>query len=154
VPLALQRSPSKIRPEVAGTNPYSYVRLVQPVLDRNCVACHQEQKALDLSGGLAGKNGWTRSYENLAGKYGFYYDVGNGSIKDPIHGGSRTEAGQFGARASKLTSYLTDEHYGVKLSAEDFHRVTLWLDSNSEFFGSYENIEAQARGDIVLPTLD
>ena len=83
IPLALKRAPSKLRPEMAGTNPFSYVRLVQPVLDRNCVACHQEEKALDLSGVLAGKSGWTRSYENLAGKYGFYYHVSNGSIKDP-----------------------------------------------------------------------
>lgn len=154
VPLALRRAPSKIRPEVAGTNPFNYVRLVQPVLDRNCVACHQEKKALDLSGGLAGKNGWTQSYESLAGKYGFYYHVSNGSIKDPEHGGSRTEAGQFGARASKLLPYLTEDHYGVKLAPEELHRVTLWLDSNSEFFGSYENIEAQARGEVVPPTLD
>ena len=154
IPLALQRAPSRIQPEVPGANPFSYVRLVQPVLDRNCVACHQEKKAVDLSGVLAGKSGWSRSYENLAGKYGFYYHVSNGSIKDPIHGGSRTEPGKFGARASKLLPYLTKEHYDVSLSPEDFHRVTLWLDSNSEFFGSYENIEAQARGEIVLPTLD
>ncbi len=154
VPLALQRAPSEIRPEVAGTNPFSYVRLVQPVLDRNCTGCHQEKKVLPLTGELTGKNGWTQSYENLAGNYGFYYDVGNGSIKDPLHGGSRTEPGQFGARASKLLPYLTDKHYGVKLSSEDLHRMTLWLDSNSEFFGSYENIEAQARGEVVLPTLD
>jgi hypothetical protein len=118
------------------------------------VACHQEKKALALTGDLAGKSGWTRSYESLAGKYGFYYDVSNGSIKDPVHGGSRTEAGQFGARVSKLLPYLREDHYGVKLSDEDFHRLTLWLDSNSEFFGSYENIESQARGEVVLPTLD
>ncbi len=154
VPLALQRAPSKIRPEPSGSNPFSYVRLVQPVLDRNCVACHQEKKALPLTGDLAGKSGWTRSYESLAGKYGFYYHVSNGSIKDPVHGGSRTEAGRFGARVSKLLPYLTEDHYGVKLSGEDFHRLTLWLDSNSEFFGAYENIEAQARGEVVLPTLD
>ena len=154
IPLALKRAPSKIQPELPGANPFSYVRLVQPVLDRNCVACHQEKKALDLTGKLAGNNGWTQSYEGLAGKYGFYYHVSNGSIKDPVHGGSRTEPGQFGARASKLLPYLTEEHYGVKLSPDDFHRMTLWLDSNSEFFGSYENIEAQARGEVVLPTLD
>ena len=118
------------------------------------MSCHQEKKALDLTGALAGKNGWTRSYHNLAGQYGFYYHVSNGSINDPLHGGARTEAGKFGARASKLLPYLTKQHYDVDLSPEDFHRMTLWLDANSEFFGSYENIEAQARGEVVLPTLD
>jgi len=152
--LALQRPASKIRPDVDGSNPFSYVRLVQPVLDRNCVACHKEKKALDLAGGIEKKYGWTRSYTNLAGKYGFYFHVRNGSIKTGVHGGSRTIAGKFGARASKLLAYMDERHYDVKLSPEDTHRLTLWLDCNSEFYGSYENTQAQARGEVVWPSLN
>jgi hypothetical protein len=154
VPLALRRPASQIQADVDGSNPFNYVRLVQGVLERNCVSCHQQKKAIDLSGKVQGKQGWTRSYTSLAAKYGFYFDVSNGSINRGAHGGSRTTPGQFGARASKLMDYLAPEHYGVKLSAEDFHRMTLWLDCNSEFYGSYENIEAQARGKVVRPTMD
>ncbi len=150
----MRRAPSMIEADVDGSNPFSYVRLVQPVLDRNCVGCHQEKKALDLTGPIEGKYGWTRSYANLARKYGFYFHVSNGSIKSGVHGGSRTIAGQFGARASKLLDYMQPKHHDVKLSEQDFHRLTLWLDCNSEFFGSYRNTEAQARGELVLPTLD
>jgi hypothetical protein len=138
---------------VDGTNPFNYVRLVQPVLDRNCVDCHQQKKALDLSGTLTAADGFSRSYTNLAAEYGFYFHVGNGSIRDPLHGGSRTLPGQFGARAAKLSQYLDERHYDVKLTPEDRHRVMLWLDCNSEFFGAYENTEAQARGEIVQPSL-
>jgi len=151
---ALRRPPSRIEPDVDGSNPFNYVRLVQPVLDRNCVSCHNREKALDLTGVIEGKNGWTRSYSNLAGKYGFYFHVSNGSINTGIHGGSRTTAGQFGARAARLLKFMDEQHYGVKLSQEDFHRLTLWLDCNSEFYGSYENTVAQAQGQIVQPTLD
>jgi len=153
-PLAMRRAPSKIAPDADGSHPFSYVRLVQPVLDRHCAQCHREKKALDLGGAIAGSHGWTRSYNNLAGKYGFYFHVSNGAINTGVHGGSRTTAGQFGARASKLLRYLGAEHYGVRLSEEDLHRVTLWLDCNSEFFGSYENTAAQARGEVVPPTLN
>ncbi|MEE9602987.1 MAG: hypothetical protein V3V75_06770, partial [Thermoguttaceae bacterium] len=152
LPLAMQRPPSKLQPDVDGSNPFNYPRLVQDVLDRNCVSCHQEKKALDLSGALDG--GFTRSYNNLAGKYGFYFHVTNGSINTGVHGGSRTTAGKFGAAAAPLMKYLDQRHYGVKLSEEDFHRITLWLDCNSEFLGSYENAEAQARGEVVHPTLN
>ncbi|MHC4745222.1 MAG: HzsA-related protein, partial [Planctomycetota bacterium] len=148
-PLALLRPPSKIRADVEGSNPFNYVRLVQPVLERNCVSCHQEKKALDLTGVVEGGNGWTRSYNNLAAKYGFYFNVSNGSINDGVHGGSRTIPGEFGARASGLMQYVDERHYGVKLSDEDLHRIVLWLDCNSEFYGSYENTVAQARGEIV-----
>ena len=154
IPLALGRSPSKITPDVDGSNPFSYVRLVQPVLDRSCVGCHQKEKALDLTGTIEGQYGWTRSYANLAAKYAFYFHVNNGSIKSGVHGGSRTIPGQFGARAAKLLEYLDERHHGVKLSEEDFHRITLWLDCNSEFYGTYENTEAQARGEVVHPSLD
>jgi hypothetical protein len=80
--------------------------------------------------------------------------VSNGSIKQGVHGGSRTIPGKFGARASGLLKYMDEQHYGVKLSQADFHCLTLWLDCNSEFYGSYEDTEAQAQGLIVYPTLD
>jgi len=151
-PLAMRRGPSKILPDVSGSNPFNYPRLVQDVLDRNCVDCHQKKKALDLTGAPTG--GFTRSYTNLAGKYGFYFHVTNGSINTGVHGGSRTIAGKFGAQAAPLMKYLGKEHYGVALSDEDFHRITLWLDCNSEFLGAYEDAAAQVRGEIVRPSLE
>jgi hypothetical protein len=153
-PIAFRRAPSPIAPDVEGSNPFSFVRLVQPVLERHCTACHREKKALDLSGTIEGGYGWTRSYANLAGKYGFYFHVQNGSINGGIHGGARTNPGQFGALAARLLKYLDKSHYGVKLPEEDRRRITLWLDCNSEFYGSYENTQAQARGEVVFPSLN
>jgi hypothetical protein len=154
MPIALGRAPSKIKPEVDGTNPFSYARLVQPVLDKNCVECHQKEEAPGLSGTPANEHHWSQSYISLAKDFGFYFNVSNGSIDDGVHGGVRSIAGEFGARASKLMDFLKDEHYGVSLTEEERHRFVLWLDSNSEFFGTYENTLAQAKGEIVHPVLD
>ena len=151
VPLALRRAPSPLKPDADGSNPFNYARLVQPVLDRHCVACHQQKKAIDLTGAV--ERNFTRSYNSLAGKYGFYFHVYNGSINTGVHGGSRTIPGKFGARASALLKYLGQDHYGVKLPEHDFHRVALWLDCNSEFLGAYDNVAAQLRGEPVVPTL-
>jgi hypothetical protein len=151
-PLAMQRAPSDISPDVEGSNPFNYPRLVQSVLDRNCVECHIKEKALDLSGTIE-KNGFTRSYNSLAGKYGFYFHVSNGSINTGVHGGSRTIPGKFGAMAAPLKKYLAEEHYKVKLPKEDLHRINLWLDCNSAFLGAYEDAPAQAQGKMVRPSL-
>ena len=60
------------------------------------------------------------------------------------------------ARASKLYQVLDKGHYDVKLSAEELHRLTLWLDCMSLFYGVYEKEggEAQLRGEIARPTLE
>ena len=48
--LATRRPPSRLQPDVDGTNPFSYARLVQPVLDKYCVDCHAKNadKAIRL----------------------------------------------------------------------------------------------------------
>ncbi|MCK4294755.1 MAG: hypothetical protein KAY65_16255, partial [Planctomycetes bacterium] len=91
------------------------------------------------------------SYVNLR-EYTFFYGSIRGTY-DPWTS-ARTVPGQFGARASKLYEMLERGHHDVELSKEDLHRITLWLDCNSDFFGSYENTEAQARGEVVRPTLE
>ena len=53
-----------------------------------------------------------------------------------------------------LSSVTSDGREVPGLSDEGFHRLTLWLDCNSEFFGSYENTGAQSRGEVVQPTLE
>jgi len=146
IPLALQRPPSEPKPDVDGSNPFSYPRLVQPVLDRNCVSCHDQHpgKAPNLKREPI-QNKFYASYNNLV-KYGFtrYGDH------------YRTVPGQFGARASRLVAMLEKGHHDVKLSPEDFHRITLWLDTVSMFYGVFEKEpgEAQLRGEIARATLE
>ena len=150
VPLALQREPSSLRPDVDGSNPFSYPRLVQPVLDKHCVNCHEKNadKAprLDAQVLTKGAQKWYASYFSLAPKFGFW------QYGDRL----RTTPGRFGARASKLYSMLQKGHHDLNLPAEDLHRLTLWLDSCSIFYGVYEKEggEAQLRGEIVKPTLE
>ncbi len=150
-PSAFTRAPSPITPEPEGSNPFSFVRLVQPVLDRGCVSCHLEHPdAPDLSGDIE-ENGFSRAYNNLAAEFGFYFQVTNGSFHID---GSRTIPGEFGARASKLMTHLTESHPEVHLTDEELRRLIIWLDANSEFYGAYESIEAQQHGEIVEPSLN
>jgi len=148
-PLALLREPSKLKPDVDGASPFSYPRLVQPVLDRNCVACHAKipQDAKKKPCNLAKEpiqNKWYASYNSLV-PLGF----------TSYHNDYRTTPGKFGAKASKLYELLMKGHYDVKLSGEDFHRLMLWVDCASMFYGVYEKEtgEAQLRGEVAVPTL-
>ena len=115
-----------------------------------CVTCHAKHPGkaprLDRAVVGRGRQRWYASYQSLAPKYGFW-NYGHGY---------RTTPGKFGARASKLLAMLEKGHHDVKLPAEDLHRITLWLDSCSVFYGVYEKAggEAQLRGEVARPTLE
>jgi hypothetical protein len=147
MPLAMKRKPSVVKPEVEGSNPFSYVRLVQPVWNKNCMSCHAPDKTAPNLSGEIDNDLWLPSYRNLK-PYAFYYD-GGGSFTE-----SKTYPGKFGAMESKLYQLLEKGHKNVKLTAEEKRRITLWLDCNSDFYGTYENLEAQKKGEIVHPILE
>ena len=155
-PTAFAREPSTITPDVPGSNPFSFPRLVQPVLEKNCLPCHVKsrakgKKAPDLSKGdyRKNKNVWYTSYISLR-TYAYYIGpLGGYDRWQP----TRTVPGQFGAKAAKLYQMLEKGHNHVRLSKADLHRIALWLDCNSDFFGAYEDPLAQAEGKIVTPSL-
>lgn len=148
VPKAFKRAASTVKPEtVPGARPFSYPLLVQPVLDKHCVECHArpESKTFSLAKDPV-QDRFYGSYNNLAPKYGFT------NYGDPL----RTTPGRFGAAVSPLYRLLRKGHYDVKLSGEEMHRIVLWLDCLSNFYGVYEEHgrQAQLRGEVAWPTLE
>ncbi|MFH1718858.1 MAG: hypothetical protein ABIF19_15995, partial [Planctomycetota bacterium] len=153
-PLALQRPPSKIGPGPDGTRPFSYPRLVQPVLDRHCVRCH-DGKTGDLKSPLllTGEptETFSKSYDSLK-EYVKWYEWGGKTITEIV-----TRPGNIGADKSPLLKVLEDplhtEH--VQLPKEDCQRLYIWLDGNASFYGVYEHEPqlAQQSGQIVAPPI-
>lgn len=149
-PMALRRAPSKITPECPGSWPLSFPRLVQPVLDQHpefFASIYPEQS---LAGDTFGKYGWSEAMLTLSqdawGRHG-----GNGALHTRNNGRSWSVPMQEGARVSNLWKKLEAAGIRDKLPAEDIRRITLWLDCNSNFYGAYKQIEAQAQGNVVLP---
>jgi hypothetical protein len=172
-PLAMRRPPSVIAPGPDGTRPWSYPRLVQPVLDRHCVRCHggSEERGQDPFAGTARRvlrtkgscplsseppvltgepsGTFTRSYEGLR-PYVRWYEWGGNSIR-PI----TTRPGEMGADASPLTRILDDATHAaaVDLAPEERRRIFIWLDGNAPFYGTYDEPSrlAQRNGRAVPP---
>ncbi len=153
-PQAMRRAPSVIVPEVSGSNPYSYPRLVQPVLDAKCVGCHgdkRDAKAPDLRKGeyLADKDLFYTSIRSLA-KYVHHYGafIEWDEFQPPY-----TEPGKFGAYASPLYAMLAKGHHDVKLTDEELRRLALFMESNGSFLGHDHDARAQADGWVIYPVL-
>ena len=126
---------------------------MQPVLDKHCVSCHNEKAPelslrADIKKSVA--NGWSEAMNTLGG-YAWARHGGNfGLLRNKR---SYSLPMEEGARVSKLYKMLEEGHNGVKLSPEEMRRITLWIDCNSNFFGTYKQIEKQANGEIVMPEL-
>jgi hypothetical protein len=148
LPLALRRPPSELQPESEGSYPLTFPRLVQPVLDRHCVACHDRNaKAPSLHGDRFARNGWSESFQSLR-KFAWGMSGGNGTA---LSERQYSIPGKDGARVSKLYRLLANGHHNVELPPAELRRITLWLDCNSNFYGAYHDSAQQARGEIVKP---
>ncbi len=156
LPLAARREPSVIRPGPDGSKPFSYPLLVQPVLDRHCVACHRPEKAeggVILTGEPAGR--YTVSYNALAPLVP-HSAWRNGDFRR-TNSEPMTMPDFFGARGSRLMRMLLAGHEGVKLTAEDIERLATWMDANALFYGTFDRADQvrQQRGQrIAGPALE
>jgi hypothetical protein len=146
-PLALQRPPSKLQPELPRVEPISYYRQIKPIFEGSCVPCHLKEK----------KGPQDMSYESLRDDtFWFAGAMYRQMISDysGIHGGSRSIPGRFGARSCRLGNALMTAPHRAAVTPEQRHTIFLWIDSNSPRLGAYEDEAAQLRGELVWPVLD
>ena len=129
--LAALRPPSKITPGPTGSWPLRFDQLVQPVLDRSCVRCHQP-------GGAAAKLDLTpaHAYDTLLACSG-------GDIHKLAFERDRSIAGTCVAANSKLWKQLAAGHHNVKLTDDDRARLATWLDTYAHRLGHYSAEQEQ-----------
>jgi len=132
VPLAVQRGPSPLTPPPWGDRAISFLRDVQPVLDRNCVSCHSgfaPAGGLDFSGGLTASR--NRAWDTITGArlVARSYALDDARITEPL---------QFGSHKSKLIEVLGTTHRDrVHLLEEDHLRLVMWVDANGPYHARF-----------------
>ena len=134
-PMAMRREPSIPAPPPWGDRPISFLRDVQPVLDRHCVGCHAGLKpagGLDFSGGLTAR--YNRAYDTiLAARLIARSNVGDDAkVTPPL---------AFGSHKSKLVAILRKEPHTdrAKLTQEDWLRLVTWIDANGPYHDGFIN---------------
>jgi hypothetical protein len=159
--LAMRRAVSTIDPGELGGEPFSFVRVVQPILDKHCVKCHSDErieKGCDLRG--TPHQGFSRSYWSLCGDRDF-----SGAGTNPKNAtealvprfGMRNQVqatppgGMYGARGSRLMRLLAVGHEGIRLNTAELRRLAAWIDLNAIFYGvnRAEDQSRQLRGESV-----
>jgi len=139
--LAARRGPSKITPGPEGSWPLRFDTLIQPVLDKKCVACHQP-------GRKPGKPDLRpdKAYEALV-------SFGPGSLREHVntrYRAGRSVEGAGAAQTSPLFALLDvpGGHHGVHLSNSERERFLTWLDTYGQRLGAYSREQEEELLDL------
>jgi len=165
--IAMKRAPSEPGPqpgEETGRRTLHYPVDVQPVLDKHCIECHavkdgkQPKSGLVLTGEDTGL--FSKSYEQLTqGSLGrvkkkYFSYVGEnypktGNVKSVGPKTLGSHSSLLVAMLSKGKVKLADEndakraeelikeHKDLKLTPAELIKITTWVDSNGQYYGSY-----------------
>jgi len=161
-PKALTREPSMPGPqpgEESGARCVDFMKDVQPILDAKCVSCHDGDETRIIEGkttklDLRGIQTpfFTRSYENLLGfrcSRDTSYPVLTRPLEESLVGKVIREihpkvgnaeylpTKTLGSTTAPIVKRLRDGHFGAFLTREEMIRLTTWIDSNCQFYGTY-----------------
>jgi hypothetical protein len=156
-PSAALRKPVDITPPKWGAENFSYWQVVQPVLDKHCVRCHNARRhprGIDLSGDRT--DFFNVSYDVLTRKGTPWADHperhGGGQPTPPYTSWISTANGseanileiapkRWGSPASKLADMMLAGHPDkdgrkrVSLSPDERLRIFAWIDLNIPYYG-------------------
>jgi hypothetical protein len=150
--LAMKRPPSAITPPPWGTDGLGFEAVVQPVLDKHCVRCHDgsgaKGRAFSLRSGetVSAPTGYDRdhaphaqhlvseAFMNLL-KYVSYIRVGGyQGEKLPL------SPNATGSRQSVLMKHLKKGHNNVELDLTEWRSLAAWIDCNAPYYGGWDEI--------------
>ncbi len=156
---ALKDSPSPIMPWRGPVRGFSFAREVQPVLDRYCVGCHNDQPRpdgppiSDLRGGrIAGPDSRDPAlgavHPDTSGCCIWHLWPINRSVSyEILHRYVRRPGAEsdyhllppleYHADTSELVQMLKKGHHGVQLDAEAWDRLVTWIDLNVPYHGNW-----------------
>lgn len=141
--IASTKAPHPIEQPRGGVRPFTFRLEVQPVLDRNCISCHDGQKAqpdfrkdqmITYKRGILTKleRHYDQSYLNL---HPYVYRQGPESDIYVLR------PGEYHANNSELIRILSAGHHGVQLPREDWQTLYAWIDLNAPYFGAFTQLD-------------
>ncbi len=140
--MALVRGAVALEPEHGTPDGFgfSFPKLVQPILDRHCVSCHNrgnvaaKEVPMSLEGTLnwdeTARKSWSDAYRSLA-------DVKRNDWPNPQSVPTMLPPYFAGSVKSPFMRRLREGHNDVRLSADELARLACWIDLGIPYSGSY-----------------
>lgn len=133
---ASRKPPRKVRPWYGEKRGWAFDREIQPLLDRRCVGCH--------NGGTDRTNAMGQRIPDFTFREGLYGFSGSYLALHPYVRRNGPEGDyhvltplEFHVSTSDLMQILAKGHHGVRLTGEEWDRLTTWIDLNVPYFGTW-----------------
>ncbi len=148
--------PDEITPWYGPARGFSFVREVQPVLDKYCVECHHADS--ERYPGIASFEDTppkpmldTQNYINVKSRFSNSYYQLRRFVRSQTKEGTMQVPypREYHADTSRVVQLLQKGHYGVELDAEAWDRLITWIDLNAPFHGNWRDIIADDNPALV-----
>lgn len=150
---AARNKPQAIQQWYGKERGFSFAHEIQPILDRACIACHNESRP-DLIY-LKGDKRITDWNSQLAGRanpsFGGDFSVSYGNLHRFVRRpGIESDLDMLvpmdvHADQTELMQILQKGHYNVTLSREEWEKLACWIDMNAPFHGRRSDINTYHR---------
>ena len=144
--LAMRKDPAKITPFYGPLRGFHFEREVQPVLDRHCITCHNDETRAD------GKSipDFRRGPLVYAGEPEVKFPPAYVALKSYVRNPTAENdmrmlvPYEFHASTTELVQLLEAGHHGVMLDRESWDRLITWIDLNTPAWGTWEEMVTQS----------
>ncbi|MDP6555928.1 MAG: hypothetical protein QGG71_14760 [Pirellulaceae bacterium] len=140
LPQALKAGPQPLEPLYDEVQGFSFPRLIQPILDRNCVECHSREAVANDTSTISLEGAGTfdkRSLKTWSDAYLALADPKIASWVSPQSAPPMLPPYHAGAAKSKLIDILAKGHEGVKLTSAEMDLIACWIDLGVPYAGTY-----------------
>lgn len=128
--MASKQAPKAITPWEGGVRSYTFDLEVQPILDRACVACHNEKSGLNFTGGR------TDDLLNFSKSYLAFHPYVN--RQGPEADALVMKPYEYHASTSEIVRILKTGHHGVQLTDKEWRSLYAWIDMNAPYHGAFK----------------
>ncbi|MDR2171373.1 MAG: SUMF1/EgtB/PvdO family nonheme iron enzyme [Planctomycetaceae bacterium] len=139
--IAGRRAPREITNWYGEPRPFGYETEIQPLLDKNCTTCHNDEtaKSHNIPSFIAKNTGSWRRDTSYSALNPYVWRPGPESDLEML------VPFDFHASVSELVQRLSRNHYGVKFEGELRDRIYTWIDLNTPYRGMWNNKKFEPR---------
>ena len=137
--MASQRKPHALKVPEGGVRSFTFDLEIQPILDRACVACHNDEDSINLTHRM--DMTYPRKGRKMSESYlsimPYIYRQGPEAdmyVLKPY---------EYHASNSELVRLLKTGHHGVELTDKEWRTFYNWIDFNAPYAGKFNDLSIQ-----------